>query len=144
MRLEHVYSADDERKFVNYIIKNLIKDVPEIELTSGTQRRDWIYIDDVVSAYIHVLRNINKFSASTYHLVEIGTGVEVSVREFVEMSKNIIGASTSLKFGNISIKSGELQSSHADTSILKELGWSYKYSVEEGIKEVIIRSEVKK
>jgi nucleoside-diphosphate-sugar epimerase len=55
MKIEHMYgSGDDSRKFINWILSQLRHNVPSIELTKGEQKRDFIYIDDVVSAFLVV------------------------------------------------------------------------------------------
>jgi nucleoside-diphosphate-sugar epimerase len=59
LRLEHFYGAgDDPTKFTAQIIDSCLSNEPEIQLTLGEQRRDFIYIDDVVAAYLLLLREI--------------------------------------------------------------------------------------
>lgn len=52
IKIEHMYGAlDDENKFIYWLINKLKQNVEKIDLTSGVQKRDFIYIDDIVSAY---------------------------------------------------------------------------------------------
>ena len=56
LRLEHMYGPkDDKTKFVPWLLDQMINSIEEIKLTLGTQKRDFIYIDDVVSAYMLLL-----------------------------------------------------------------------------------------
>ena len=57
IKLEHMYGpGDDDSKFTTYVINSCLNNVPEVKLTLGEQERDFIYIDDVVSAYQLLLK----------------------------------------------------------------------------------------
>ena len=59
-RLFHLYGPSDKpTKFVNSIIQSLKNNLPTIDLTSGTQRRDFIYIDDAIEAFLLIILNLN-------------------------------------------------------------------------------------
>ncbi|MEN9369979.1 MAG: hypothetical protein RI952_844, partial [Bacteroidota bacterium] len=48
-KIEHMYGIkDDDKKFIPWLINKMIYDNEEINLTSGIQKRDFIYITDVV------------------------------------------------------------------------------------------------
>ena len=80
LKLEHMYGPkDDVSKFVPWVISQLKKNVPEIKLTSGDQFRDFIFIDDVVSAYICTLENIE--SLGSFSQFDVGTGKLISVKK---------------------------------------------------------------
>ncbi|EDM2890084.1 CDP-abequose synthase, partial [Salmonella enterica subsp. enterica serovar Typhimurium] len=56
MRLEHVYGpGDGENKFIPYIIDCLNKKQSCVKCTTGEQIRDFIFVDDVVNAYLTIL-----------------------------------------------------------------------------------------
>jgi dTDP-D-glucose 4,6-dehydratase len=56
MKLEHMYEPkDDETKFVPWLISQLQQGVERVPLAEGKQLRDFIYIDDVVTAYMKLL-----------------------------------------------------------------------------------------
>jgi nucleoside-diphosphate-sugar epimerase len=136
MRLEHVYTATGDGKFVNYVVNSLRNNVKELELSEGSQKRDWIYVDDVVSAYLVVLKNLNNLQHHKYYMFEVGTGTSHSVREFVEMAKKIIDSNTVLLFGKYPVNSTELEESKADISNLQKFGWNPNFDLASGIKEV--------
>lgn len=137
LQLEHIYGPGDGKgKFVESLIMNLLNNVPKIELTEGLQKRDWIYVDDVVSAYITVLEKINNFSPKQYYHFEVGTGVETSLREFVEAAKKITNSTTELEFGKRPMNTNELKNSCADNRKLSDLGWIPHYDILSGIKEI--------
>ena len=92
LRLEHFYGAgDDATKFTAHIVNSCLANIPEIPLTLGEQRRDFIYIDDVVSAYLLLLREIREAPPALREF-DVGSGTSVSIREFVTLVRRLTGA----------------------------------------------------
>lgn len=138
MRLEHVYGpGDSQDKFVGYFIKNLKCGVTQIELSEGSQTRDWIWIDDVVSAYITVISKYRLLKMGQFYEYQVGTGESYSLKKFCELVKDISKSPTCLMFGKREMDSRELKSSVANNTSLKELGWCPKVTLEEGIRRLV-------
>jgi nucleoside-diphosphate-sugar epimerase len=136
IRLEHFYGPDDDpTKFSTYVINSCLQNVPELKLTKGEQKRDFIYIDDVVSAYMALLKK-NTFNSS-FSEFDVGSGRSVSIREFVEIVHRLTGSKTRLVFGALPYREGEVMHSEADISGLAALGWGCSYDIETGLKQVI-------
>ena len=137
LRLEHFYGANDNAsKFTAYVINNCLANVPELKLTIGEQKRDFIYIDDVVSAYMLVLEKFGDFDKYFFEL-DVGCGQSVSIRSFVETVHYLTKSKTHLAFGAVPYRDGEVMHSEADISGLTALGWQYQYDVVAGLKKVI-------
>lgn len=137
IRLEHFYGLnDDPTKFTAYVINSCLWNVPELKLTKGEQKRDFIYIDDVISAYVVLLEKIDSFSSSFFEL-DVGTGQSVSIREFVETVHRLTASKTHLDFGALPYRKGEVMQSEADISVLAALGWHCHYDIETGLKQII-------
>lgn len=137
MRLEHVYGPnDDESKFVTHVIKSCLIGDAELNLTNGEHKRDFIYVDDVVSAYCNLLHKTNSWEKE-YIEYEVGTGTALSVREFVEIVHAIIGSTTQLKFGAVWNRDNEIKISFANVRPLMDMDWSCNMNISEGIKEII-------
>ncbi len=64
---------------------------------------------------------------------DIGSGKEISIREFVEKVKEISGAKTKLIFGAKPYRDFELMQARADIGPLKNTGWAPATSLETGI-----------
>ena len=136
IKLEHIYGPwDDESKFTTYIMKSCLANIPELRLTLGEQKRDFIYIDDVVEAYLMLLKTSNK---EIYQDYELGSGQAISIREFVETVHSMIGSKTMLNFGALPYREGEIMESNANISALKEIGWTPKINIKTGIEKIII------
>ncbi len=84
----------------------------------GTQSRDWVYVDDVVAAFMLVAEK----GTGIYNL---GTGKPTSVKRIAE----IIGGETI----HMPERGGEPHTIYADNSRLRGLGWEPKVSIEEGL-----------
>ena len=75
VRLQHVFGpGDDPDKFVPSLVKSCLGDLPEIRLTDGTQKRDFVFILDVVSAYSRILACLGKMPTG-YVELDVGRGV---------------------------------------------------------------------
>lgn len=138
MQMEHIYGAGDgDKKFVSYLLDQLQKNVDQLELTEGLQMRDWIYLKDVLSAYLIVLQKRDRFQPGNFYQFEVGTGKETTLRNFVEQAKEITHSSTQLLFGKRKMQENELMRSCADNQKLCDLGWKAEYHIEDGIREMI-------
>jgi nucleoside-diphosphate-sugar epimerase len=133
MRLEHIYGpGDDSWKFATYVINSCAKNVPNLKLTLGEQRRDFIHVDDVVSAYVLVLEKSNEL-LGTFIQFDVGSGSAVSIRDFANTVHRITNSNTRLLFGALPYREGEIMHSEADISALVKLGWRCRVSLEKGI-----------
>ncbi|SEJ50653.1 Nucleoside-diphosphate-sugar epimerase [Cyclobacterium xiamenense] len=135
--IEYFYGTeDDDWKFINMVINRLLNDEPFIDFTKGNQKRDFIYITDVVSAFDIVLNKYhllgNEFS------IPVGSGNSYTLREVVELCKVISNNSaTRLNFGALPDRPGEVAELIADTSLMESLGWRCQYTLKEGLFELI-------
>ena len=137
VRLEHFYGPDDDdTKFATYVIKSCLDNIPELKLTPGEQKRDFIYIDDVVSVYLLLLEKMGSFS-NPFMESDIGSGQAVSIREFVEAVHRITASKTHLAFGALPYREGEVMLSEANIAPLMELGWTCSTNLEEGLRTAI-------
>lgn len=136
--LEHFYGPDDdESKFVTWVIQSMLRGVEKIDLTLGEQKRDFVYIDDVVRAFEKVLVNSLELRAGYFHY-EIGTGNLVPIAEFINKIKSLSGnTATRLNFGAIPYRENEVMASHVDLANIRALGWEPEVPLESGLKTTI-------
>ena len=141
MKLEHMYGPkDDEAKFIPWILSQFDAKVPEIKLTLGQQQRDFIYVDDVVSAYLKVLQE--KESLPEFSEFDVGTGELVRLQEFLVRLKKVYEGRfgfvpTELRFGAIPYRQGEMMSVEVDNRRLLKLGWNWKFDQASGIERLL-------
>ncbi|HKI60922.1 MAG TPA: NAD-dependent epimerase/dehydratase [Mariprofundaceae bacterium] len=133
-RLEHFYGpGDDASKFTTHVMQSCQANVPELKLTAGEQKRDFIYIDDTVDALLTVLGKSDSL-ADRFTEFDVCSGQSVSVREFVETVHRLTNSTTKLNFGAVPYRDGEVMLAQADISKLKHLGWQPHHTLEQGLK----------
>lgn len=138
MRLEHFYGPEDKPvKFIAWIIEQFRKNVDSIDLTAGLQKRDFIYIDDVISAFDCVVKNQDKHILGKVNKFDVASGTRISIRELVTQIQNMMGnTKTKLNFGALPYRKEELLEYETDISGLKSLGWEPKVFTKEGLEKV--------
>ncbi len=142
VRLEHVYGPlDATSKFVTFVLRSLVENAAEIELTEGLARRDFVYVTDVSRALAALSEGILDGRLFGHQTLELGTGSSTSVRDFVTLAKSISGATTQLQFGRRPSPAQELAESKADLENWTGTGWQPEVSLEEGIR-LTLRSGV--
>lgn len=137
IKLEHMYGAgDDSSKFATHVISACLKNIDALKLTLGEQERDFIHIDDVVSAYLCLLENADKIGQK-FSEFAVGSGQAVTIRDFVNTVHRLAASQTRLDFGAYPYREHESMHSEANLSGLLELGWRCRYDLETGLKQVI-------
>lgn len=136
--LEHLYGPNDSRsKFVEDMVRKIaIERKPYVDLTYGHQKRDFIYISDVVEAFITVLNHSSRQS-SPFKNFEVGLGHSMQVRDFVLEISRLSQSPSLLNFGAKEYRDDEMMNSKADIRELTNLGWHPKISPKEGIKHIL-------
>lgn len=134
---EYFYgSNDDDTKFITGMLHKLKENIECIDLSEGIQKRDFIYIDDAISAYMCLIRNLDKFEQ--YVDIPLGSATTISLKSLVELIKKMSNnTETKLNFGKIPIREGDVMESKADISYLFSLGWKPTICIEEGINKII-------
>lgn len=113
-------------KFANNIFENK----ESLIYGDGSQTRDYVYVDDVVKAFLA--------SIDSHHLgpVNIGTGVETDLMTVVKLIEKYSGKKFNYK--HVDPVPGEVMKSVLNINKAKEvLGWKPEVDIEEGIKRTI-------
>ena len=94
---------------------------------TGTPLREFLYVDDMADACVFLMENYD----GEQH-VNIGTGVEVSIRELAETIKDVVGFDGKLVF-NTDMPDGTPRKL-TTVEKLNALGWRHNVELREGIK----------
>lgn len=96
-------------------------------------RRDYVYIDDLVDAIINAINKQLEFE-----VFNIGTGISYSVAELINIIQKIMGTNLNVVC-NGEKRIGEIVDTQANIlQALKILDWKPKYTLEAGLKKIII------
>lgn len=141
LKLEHFFGAgDDNSKFVTHVIRSCLRNMPTLKLTAGEQRRDFIYVDDVVTAYQLLLKKISGLS-DTFQEYTVGSGKAVTIRNLVEKIHSLAESQTVLEFGAVSYREGEVMFSEANIDDLLVLGWRPQFTLEKALTKTIVQEK---
>jgi len=94
---------------------------------SGKPMREFLYVDDLAEACVYLMNQ--KYDGP---LVNVGTGVDVTIRELAEIVMRVVGFAGRIKFD--ASKPDGTPRKLLDVSRLKGLGWSARTELEEGIR----------
>ena len=134
LRVYMVYGPGqkDLRKLVPYVILSLLRgETPR--MSSGRRPVDWIYVDDVVAAFVAAAGA----TVGGGEVLEVGSGELVTVRELVERLAPMVIPGTQLDFDSANDRPLE-QVRKADTRRLEELlDWRPKVSLDEGLQRTV-------
>jgi len=137
IKLEHIYGLyDDPSKFVSYVINQCASNAPDLLLTAGLQTRDFIYVSDVISAFIALICD-SKALGPGFYQYELGSGKSLTIKSFVELVHCLSKSSTELKFGALPYRQGEIMNSCASPVYFRSLGWEPSYTIEMGISTIL-------
>ncbi|MCC6323940.1 GDP-L-fucose synthase [Candidatus Nomurabacteria bacterium] len=112
------------RKFDD-AIKNNLNEV--VLWGTGAPKREFLYVDDLANACVFLMNNYN-----SPEIINIGTGVDLSILELANMIKEIVGYKGSIIWD--STKPDGTPRKLLDVSKIEVLGWKYTIGLEEGIK----------
>ena len=115
-----------------------INKLPEVIVWgTGKVRREFLFVDDMAEAAIHVLKlDKEVYLKNTLPMlshVNIGTGSDITISDLALMMKKIVNYDGKIKF-DTSRPDGTPQKL-LDVNCLKNLGWSYKTELEDGLRE---------
>lgn len=137
MQLEHFYGPGaNDSNFVINMIRKLLRNEPQIDLTLGEQKRDFVYYEDVLDAYELIINSKNNMDNDFNHY-EVGTGELISIKNLMNLLKELTDSSSILNFGAIPYRKNELMQSDVNLGKMLELGWKPKIKIRNGLLKTI-------
>jgi GDP-L-fucose synthase len=115
---------------------------PTVEIWgSGKPRREFLYSEDMADACVFLLENRDfkdTYDEDTKEIrnthINIGTGVDISIKELAQTIQKIVGYEGELYFNDT--KPDGTMIKLTDPSKLHSLGWKHKVELEDGIRTV--------
>jgi GDP-L-fucose synthase len=126
LRSSHVLPAL-LRKFVDAAEQG----APEVIVWgSGSPRREFLHVDDLAAACLHLMRHYNEPEP-----INVGTGEDVTIRELAEMIRRLTGFAGTLTWD--SSKPDGTPRKLLDVSRLSALGWKAHIPLETGLRDTL-------
>jgi CDP-paratose synthetase len=136
LQLELFYGPGfNKTNFISIMVNKMLHNEPEIDLTLGEQKRDFLYIDDVISLFDCFVNNIQEFNG--FQEFQVGYGKSYSIRYVVELMHKLTNSSSTLNFGKIPYRTNELMLSKPDLKRIRDLNWHASTDLHEGLVKVI-------
>ncbi|MCE7622160.1 GDP-L-fucose synthase [Vibrio fluvialis] len=102
---------------------------------TGTPMREFLYVDDMAAASIHVMElDKETYQANTQPMlshINVGTGVDCTIREMTETMARVVGFKGDVVFD--STKPDGTPRKLMDVSRLASLGWRFSTELEDGL-----------
>jgi UDP-glucose 4-epimerase len=122
-----------EKQIVFELVRKLIASPQSLELLGdGTQTRDFLFVDDLIRALLHVA-TLGDADGAVYN---IGSGTATAVAVVAQQLNEVMGLSAALRFRGESMP-GYPDHWRADVSRLEALGWSATVPLREGLARTI-------
>jgi len=135
----NLYGQNDNYDLVNsHVLPALIRKIHDAKESksanvtiwgTGTPMREFMHANDMADACVYLMQNYNEEK-----FVNIGTGVDISIKDLALLVKKIAGFEGELVFDTS--KPDGTPRKLMDVSYLHSLGWKHKIELEEGIKLV--------
>ncbi len=104
---------------------------------TGNAMREFLYVDDMAAASLFVLELDEKiYQANTKPMlshINVGTGVDVTIKEMAETMKEVVGYKGKLAFDATKLDGAPRKL--IDVSRLSNMGWKYNTDLEGGLKK---------
>ena len=104
---------------------------------TGTPRREFLYVDDMAAACVHVMELDKSIYDQSVHPMEshinVGFGSDVTIEELANTIAKVMGYTGEIAFD--ASKADGAPRKLIDSSKLNRLGWKPKHSLEEGLRK---------
>ncbi len=104
---------------------------------TGNPKREFLYVDDMADASLFVLELdevlYKKNTQPMLSHINVGTGVDVTIRELAETMKRVVGFEGTLRFDTS--KPDGPPRKLTDVTKLSTMGWTYSTDLEEGLRK---------
>ena len=104
---------------------------------TGNAMREFLYVDDMAEASLFVLELDEKtYQANTKPMlshINVGTGVDVTIREMAEIMKEVVGYRGELTFDTT--KPDGAPRKLIDVTRLENIGWEYSVDLKDGLEK---------
>lgn len=136
IRCSNIYGAADSNilRAVPDFAYAMLKNKQPVIRGNGMHKRDFLYVDDAVNAYMVVAKNHTIANGETFNF---GTSRETSVKELARLMARIAGVKTEPKILGMPLR-GEIEKQRLSYKKAKRLlNWKPSTSMEEGLRKTM-------
>jgi dolichol-phosphate mannosyltransferase len=101
-------------------------------LVSPDVARDFVYVDDIVDAFVLAAEHAGDFTGAIYN---VGSGTQTSMSQLVETVRSVLGVRQEPRWGSMPNRTWDTAVWIADASRIRaDLGWRPRIGVDEGVR----------
>ena len=129
---------------IQFKIQNLTFNTSNLNLVqvslwgSGKPMREFLHVDDMADASIHIMGIDKKILESKVDPmlshINIGTGVDITIKDVAQTVKEVVGFYGEIVF-NAKMPDG-IKRKLLDVTTIKRLGWKHKVELKDGLTEI--------
>lgn len=133
LRIFNIYGAKQRQDFIVPTIISQIKQSGCLTLGSLDDKRDYLYIDDLIAALSACIVRKEAFRSQVTYL-NIGSGEPASVSDIIDEFENILGRPLHVMTDKSRMRNDETPVEYCDNSLITSLtGWKPEYDLHAGI-----------
>jgi GDP-L-fucose synthase len=102
-------------------------DSPVVVWGTGTPRREFLHVDDLADALLHLMQHYD-----SEEIINVGVGEDITIRELAELIAEVVGYSGAISFDTS--KPDGTPRKLLDVSRLTQSGWHARISLRDGIR----------
>ena len=132
VRFGNIYGPGDLNgsRIIPGIIKTAITGEVLPIRSDGTFVRDYVYVRDVVSAYLFLIEQVEAQSGTVFN---VASDTSVSVIDLIKKAQTILGVK--IPYRVLNSQKNEIPYQHLNWEKIRTLGWKPEYSLSQGLKE---------
>jgi nucleoside-diphosphate-sugar epimerase len=132
-RIFNVFGPGQKDSFLLPTILNQLKQSQKIVLKDIAAKRDYVYLDDVISAFVLAIEKEIEPGLSIFNIC---SGKEASAKDIVSEISQLKKTPVEIEVGRTQLRKDEKDVEYGSFEKAKKiLGWSPKYSLRQGLEE---------
>lgn len=121
--------GERENRLIPSVLLSILRGQP-IRITSGTQTRDYTYVEDMVTAFVRAA----VCEGAVGRVVNVGSGEDYTVREIVQRIRHLMKSDVPVEYGALPPRADDAERLCADNTLARTLlGWRPEVTFEEGV-----------
>lgn len=135
-RIFNIYGTGQSENFlIPTILGQLTENKREIVLGDVDAKRDWVYIDDLVNAFILAVEGKGHLGISTYNIC---TGIGTSASKITKIISELKGVDIKVKINPALIRNDEMKDEYGSYDLAnKVFGWKPKVNLKDGLQRLL-------
>ncbi len=133
LRISNLYGPHQPKQYIISLLIDKLKKEKQIILTDPKAKRDFIFIDDLVNAYIKLVQT----ETEPGEIFNLSSGQPISLKKLATLVKKLTGSESKIKFSQ-KLRKNEVSQNLLDNSkFCQKTGWQPQTFLEEGLKKTM-------